>query len=145
MKHSFCLIIVFLFLCAHAGAQSLKSKDRLAILDVMDRQEKAWNEGDLAAFMNGYWENDSLRFIGKSGITYGWKPTLANYQRSYPDKAAMGKLEFTILRIEAVGKSVAYVTGAWHLLREKDDPKGYFTLLWRKIKGQWVIVADHSS
>ena len=145
MKHKHYLAILLLFLSISGWTQTLKSKDRTAILEVLAKQEAAWNAGNLEAFMQGYWEDDSLRFIGKSGITYGWKSTLANYQRSYPDKAAMGKLEFKILRIEGMGKSAAHVTGAWHLVREKDEPKGYFTLLWRKIKGKWVIVADHSS
>jgi hypothetical protein len=86
-----------------------------------------------------------MRFNGKSGITNGWNQTLANYQRGYPDKAAMGKLEFTILKVEGLGKKAAHVTGAWKLIREKDTPGGYFTLLWKKINGEWVIVADHSS
>ncbi len=141
--------IVFLMIacCINSLAlsQTLRTKDREAILAVMEQQESAWNKGDLEGFMKGYWDSDSLRFIGKSGITYGWKPTLANYQRGYPDRAAMGKLKFTILRVESLGKDVAHVTGAWLLTREKDAPSGYFTLLWRKIKGQWVIVADHSS
>lgn len=128
-----------------AWSQSLKPNDRNAILEIMAHQETAWNTGDLEGFMKGYWESDSLRFIGKSGITFGWKPTLANYQRSYPDRAAMGQLHFTILRVESTGKHTAFVTGAWKLVREKDTPQGYFTLLWRKIDGKWVIVADHSS
>jgi hypothetical protein len=127
------------------SAQGIKPKDKSAILEIMASQEMSWNKGDLEGFMNGYWRSDSLRFIGKSGITYGWQPTLANYQRSYPDKAAMGKLKFTILRVESLGKGVAHVTGAWLLTREKDAPQGYFTLLWRKINSEWVIVADHSS
>jgi hypothetical protein len=128
-----------------SGSDGMKPRDRASILSVMAAQEKAWNSGDLEGFMKGYWESDSFRFIGKSGITYGWKQTLANYQRSYPDKAAMGKLEFTILKVEALGKKAAHVTGAWKLIREKDTPAGYFTLLWKKMGGEWVIVADHSS
>lgn len=140
--------IFFVLTCATVlvlSAQGIKPKDKSAILEIMASQEMSWNKGDLEGFMNGYWRSDSLRFIGKSGITYGWQPTLANYQRSYPDKAAMGKLKFTILRVESLGKGVAHVTGAWLLTREKDAPQGYFTLLWRKINGEWVIVADHSS
>jgi ketosteroid isomerase-like protein len=128
-----------------AVAQRLRDSDRDKILSVMAAQEAAWNSGDLDGFMEGYWQDDSLRFIGKSGITYGWQPTLDNYRKGYPDKAAMGKLTFTILRVEALGKDVAHVTGRWHLQRQADAPQGYFTLLWRKIGGQWVIVADHSS
>lgn len=136
-----CLAMVWL----STWGQKLKTKDSDAILKVMALQEAAWNQGDLKTFMEGYWKSDSLRFIGKSGITYGWQKTLSNYEKGYPDKAAMGKLRFTILRVESLGKNVAHVTGAWELTREKDKPGGYFTLLWRKIDGDWVIVADHSS
>ncbi|MBK9451778.1 MAG: DUF4440 domain-containing protein [Bacteroidetes bacterium] len=144
MKGSIFFVLTFATVLV-LSAQGIKPKDKSAILEIMASQEMSWNKGDLEGFMNGYWRSDSLRFIGKSGITYGWQPTLANYQRSYPDKAAMGKLKFTILRVESLGKGVAHVTGAWLLTREKDAPQGYFTLLWRKINGEWVIVADHSS
>jgi ketosteroid isomerase-like protein len=128
----FCII-----LCHRVAGQrpSGTAKDRAAILQIMADQETAWNNGDLEGFMAGYWQDDSLRFIGKSGITYGWKATLANYQKGYPDKAAMGKLTFTILRVERLGRHE----------RAQDEPQGYFTLLWRKVDGKWVIVADHSS
>ena len=70
---------------------SAQSKDETAIRQILDTQTKAWNKGDLDGFMKGYWENDSLMFIGKSGVTYGWKNTLENYKKGYPDTAAMGK------------------------------------------------------
>lgn len=111
----------------------------------MAQQELAWNRGDLEGFMKGYWYSDSLRFIGSRGLTYGWKNTLQNYQNSYPDKDAMGTLVFTILSVEILSKKSAFVVGKWHLARENGDLSGHYTLLWRKIKGVWVIVADHSS
>jgi ketosteroid isomerase-like protein len=127
-------------------AQKISLKDEKSIRQVLARQVEAWNKGDLEQFMEGYWKSDSLRFIGKSGVTYGWKATLANYQKSYPDKATMGTLRFEILHIEAVGKEAAFVVGKWYLQRpEKGDISGHFSLLWRKIKGNWVICTDHSS
>ena len=33
-------------------------------------------------------------FVGSQGITYGWKATLENYKKGYPDRATMGKLKF---------------------------------------------------
>ena len=95
--------------------------------------------------MKGYWENDSLRFIGKSGITYGWNNTLANYKRGYPDTAAMGKLQFTILVVKKLSSRYYEVVGKWYLKRSIGDASGHYTLLLRKIKGSWVIVSDHSS
>jgi ketosteroid isomerase-like protein len=108
-------------------------------------QTQAWNQGNLEDFMAGYWKSDSLKFIGKSGITYGWQATLNNYKKSYPDKAAMGILTFEIISVEKTSNKTAFVIGKWKLKRQNDEPKGYFTLFWRKIKGKWFIVADHSS
>ncbi|MFN4256584.1 MAG: YybH family protein [Saprospiraceae bacterium] len=115
------------------------------IRQIMAAQEAAWNRGDLAAFMQGYWQSDSLRFIGSRGLTYGWQTTLNNYRKSYPDPETMGQLKFTILSVEQLAPTSAFVIGKWHLARTKGDLEGHYTLLWRKINGQWVIVADHSS
>jgi len=35
--------------------------------------------------------------------------------------------------------------GKWHLTRSIGDVGGHFTLLFKKVKNRWVIVADHSS
>ena len=138
------LPFLFVFLCMYSGI-SAQSKSEQKILDVLENQENAGNTGDLDKFMIGYWESDSLMFIGKSGLTYGYNNTLKNYKRSYPDKAAMGKLEFTILKMEKLGSKNYLVVGKWLLTRKEDAPNGHFSLIWRKIKGEWVIVADHSS
>lgn len=116
-----------------------------AIRSVMRSQQEAWNAGDLRGFMNGYWENDSLVFIGGRGLSKGWDAALSNYQRSYPDQQAMGKLQFTHEIIEPVGDRHAFVVGRWELFRDSDTLSGHYSLLWKLISGKWVIVADHSS
>lgn len=119
---------------------------RRAIGQVLSTQTAAWNRGDVAGFMQGYWQNDSLVFIGKKGLTYGWQPTLDNYRRSYPDAAAMGQLDFSNLRIQLLAPDAAQVVGHWHLARPAaGDLQGHFLLVFRRVQGQWVIVADHSS
>ena len=84
-------------------------------------------------------------FIGKSGVTRGWQHTLNNYKKGYPDTAAMGKLSFDIIKVEKLSKKHYWVAGKWMLRRANDAPSGHYMLLLRKIRGQWVIVADHSS
>lgn len=121
-----------------------QSIDREEILNVMNLQELAWNKGDIDQFMEGYWKSDSLMFIGKNGIKYGWQTTLDNYKNSYPDKAAMGELNFEILKLDVNGLS-AYMLGKWKLVREEDTPNGYFTLYWKKIEDKWIITIDHTS
>ncbi len=139
-------IAMFCLGCMLATGVFAQSKaDRQAILDVLEKQRGAWNKGDVEAYMQGYWKNDSLLFVGKSGPTYGWQQTLDNYKRGYPDKSAMGFLTFGIKKVDFLAKDRAFVLGSWNLKREKDEPKGYFTLLLRKINGQWKVVVDHSS
>lgn len=118
---------------------------RSAIEKIMHEQELAWNKGDIDGFMLSYWNNDSLKFIGKNGIKYGWKNTLDNYKKSYPDKATMGELAFSIISVEQLSENSCYVIGKWNLKREKGDIGGYYTLLWKKINDKWVIVIDHTS
>ncbi|MEI7472157.1 MAG: DUF4440 domain-containing protein [Chitinophagaceae bacterium] len=120
-------------------------KDAAAIRYVLATQNKAWNEGNTAAFMEGYWKSDSLMFIGKSGITYGWQNTLNNYKKNYPDTASMGKLIFNILEVKKLSNLFYHVVGKWYLQRSIGDISGHFTLLFEKIKGVWVIIKDHSS
>ena len=122
-----------------------QSQDEIAVRNVLSTQNAAWNRGDIDAFMIGYWENDSLMFIGKSGVTYGYKNTLANYKKNYPDTTVMGKLTFTLINVKQLSPEYFHVTGKYHLTRTIGDASGHFTLVFRKIKGKWVIISDHSS
>src|ERR1700741_5052601 len=98
-----------------------QTKDETEVRNVLAKQNAAWNRGDKEAFMKGYWENDSLMFIGKSGVTYGWTNTLNNYKKGYPDTAAMGKLQFTIITVKPLSKKYYHVVGKWHLKRSIGD------------------------
>jgi len=140
MKRVFPLVL-FLLIALPGFAQ----KAEKSIRAIMQTQEDAWNRGDLEAFMDSYWHSDSLKFIGSRGLTYGWQQTLDNYKKGYPDRDAMGTLKFTILSVEQLSSKSAFVIGKWHLARKAGDLSGHYTLLWKKIKGKWVIVADHSS
>ncbi len=125
--------------------KKLFSEDKSAILQVLKKQELAWNKGDIDTFMEGYWKSDSLTFIGRSGIKYGWNETLINYKKSYPNTEVMGKLSFDVKSLEMIKKDRAFIIGKYTLKRKEDQPTGYFTLLWSKIKGQWYIISDHTS
>jgi len=144
MKKLLLLFTLMLFTMSTYSQEDVKG----IITKIMNDQEAAWNKGDIDGFMSAYWKSDSLKFIGKNGITYGWQNTLDNYKKSYPDKATMGTLDFTIISIDEVSSSTAFVVGKWHLKRDKSDKGdvgGYFTLVWRKTETRWVITLDHTS
>ncbi len=138
-------IIIILLLAISFGANAQKPTEKQAVLNLLEQQRLDWNKGDVEAYMQGYWKSDSLLFVGKSGPTYGWQKTLENYKKGYPDKATMGHLTFGIKKIEFLTKQTAFVLGSWNVKQEKGELKGYFTLLLRKINGEWKVVVDHSS
>ncbi|OON67544.1 YybH family protein [Hymenobacter sp. CRA2] len=122
------------------------ASEEAKIRAVLSTQAAAWSRGDLPGYMDGYWHSDSLLFIGKNGPQRGWQRTLDNYQRSYSTATVMGQLDFSQLQITPLSPAAAHVVGHWHLARPQiGDLQGWFTLLFRKIDGKWVIVADHSS
>jgi len=131
-------IMVVSVICLHA-------QDKQAVLNVLEKQQTAWNNGDIDGYMQGYWKSDSLVFVGSTAPVHGWQSTLDRYKKHYPDKAAMGQLTFTILKVDVLDGTNAFVLGGWNLKREKDAPGGYFTLWFKKIDGVWVIVCDHTS
>lgn len=140
-------LAAFLLLIAtspFAQSDAQKTKSAAEIKAVMDKQAIDWNRGNIPAFMEGYWKSDQLTFVS-TRVTKGWQPTLDNYKKSYPDKAAMGTLTFSDLEITVVSKDAAVVLGSWSLQREKDKPGGKFTLIFRKFKEGWRIVHDHTS
>jgi ketosteroid isomerase-like protein len=139
------VIYLLLLTFALSTTISAQSKDEQIIRTLIEEQRLAWNTGDKEKFMQTYWQSDSLMFIGKSGITYGWQKTLDNYKKGYPDTAAMGKLDFDLLEVKRLSVMYFFVVGKWHLTRSIGDVGGHFTLLFKKVKNKWVIVADHSS
>jgi ketosteroid isomerase-like protein len=116
-----------------------------AIRKVMADQAEAWNRGSVDDFMKGYWNDDSLIFVGQSGLTYGYRQTLANYKKHYDTPEKMGKLFFTLLSIKELSPGYCLVLGKWLLKRQAGDVGGIYSLLFRKINGQWLIVVDHTS
>lgn len=147
MRTLLILAFVFVFLAAPLFAQSKKESKAIeqSIIAVMTNQVSAWNAGDLETFMIGYWNSDQLVFVSGDKITRGWQATLDNYKKTYDSKAKMGTLTFSELEVTVFSKDAAAVLGSWSLAREKDNPKGKFTLLFRKVKGNWRIVHDHTS
>lgn len=140
MKKTLLLLCLLLTIICQA-----QKNEETVIRSLLHLQTQAWNRGDLDGFMQTYWHSDSLMFVGKGGVTRGWQNTLDHYKKSYPGKEAMGQLSFDIIQIKKISKDHFYVTGKWMLQRKSDDLSGHYTLLIKQIKGQWKIIADHSS
>ena len=136
------ILLIAVFFTVSTFAQN---KDLIKIEQILQQQANDWNNGDIDAFMTAYWKSDKLQFGGGRGLTFGWQATLDNYKKGYPNKDAMGKLTFTLKSKEKLSRKTAMIVGKWELERATDHPNGHFMLIWKKMKGEWVIVADHTS
>lgn len=146
------VIIAIAFVFSVAGQKHLlatpadgRSDDQAAIKAVLNAQMAAWNRGNVDAFLAGYWHSPELSFSGSGGVTRGWGGVMARYKKNYPDRAAMGQLDFSDLEFRFLGPDAALVLGQWHLKREKDDVGGVFTLVWQRFPKGWKIIHDHTS
>ena len=122
-----------------------RDADTRAMNNVLSAQQAAWNRGDVDAFLVGYWRSPELTFSGSNGVSRGWDGVLARYKKSYPDRAAMGQLDFSGLEFRFLGPDAALVLGQWHLKREGGDIGGVFSLVWQKFPEGWKITHDHTS
>lgn len=132
------------------GTPSFAQRDaaagpQAAIEEVLETQRQAWNDGDIEAFLEAYWKNEGLSFSSGGETRRGFRATRDRYLATYPDRQAMGTLEFSALEISPLGDDVALVLGEWDLARDAGAVGGNFSLVMRRIDGRWLIVHDHTS
>lgn len=140
-------ILLFLSIIGFVGVSQeihINHKNK-EIIDVLQLQEDAWNKGDLDGFMKHYWKDENLKFVSKNGIRKGWQAVYDSYQKNYASKGEMGKLNFKILSINRIDRNNSIVNGNWKVENKSGVHEGYFTLWFKKLKGSWVIVMDHTS
>jgi ketosteroid isomerase-like protein len=147
MKYVFTILVASIILftsCATQVGQN-DSTQVDAVITALNVQEECWNNGDIDGFMNGYWSDDSLMFVSGDNVAYGWQKVLDNYKQKYHSPELMGKLIFDVVKTDQLSADAIMVIGSWKLERESVDIQGKFSLLWRKINGEWKIVIDHTS
>ncbi|MFN2384335.1 MAG: nuclear transport factor 2 family protein [Gemmatimonadota bacterium] len=116
-----------------------------AVVEVLDDQVAVWNRGDIEAFMQGYWESPELVFTSGGHVQRGWRTTLERYRATYgSSRESMGTLSFHHLEVHSLADDVAWALGRW-ALRGREDMGGVFTLVLRRIDGDWRIIHDHTS
>ncbi len=119
---------------------------RSEVDSVLTAQAGAWNRGDVAGYMEGYWNSDSLLFTSGGTVRRGWKATLDAYAAKYDTPEKMGRLEFSTMEFHLTAPGAAWVFGRWELNRAGDRPGGVFTVVLKEFPGVgWRIVHDHTS
>ena len=151
MKNRITFLIFSVFFIFSIQGQKMDSSPKTyesskkEITTMMLQQAKDWSKGDIEAFMQGYIKSESLKFVGSRGLTYGWQQTFENYKKNYPTKEHTGTLTFKLLEFDQLADDVFLVIGEFHLKRTVGDANGMFSIILKRIKGEWKIIADHSS
>ena len=145
MKTLLSIFFMFLFSGILFSQQKINIGDSLEIRNILYKQQRDWNRGDIDAFMEGYLKSQSLVFSGSNGPIYGWEATRNRYKKTYSNRKKMGKLKFDILNMIGLSTNIIQLQGKFYLTRNIGDASGYFTLNWIKVKNQWYIISDHTS
>lgn len=116
-----------------------------AVRALLEAQRLAWNDGDLEAFVEGYWASPDVVFASKDGVRLGAEDLLARYRERYPDRVAMGELRFDPPRLSDLGDDHVLAEGAWALRRDDGPRSGRYVLVLRRIDDAWRIVLDYTT
>ena len=138
------LLVIFM-IAPGVGLQSQVPEG--AIRKVLDSQVAAWNNGNLEEFMTGYWQSPELSFFSGGRKLKGWDATIDRYRKNYQsDGREMGKLTFSELDVQMIGRDAAFVRGRFELVyKDGSKPTGIFTLVFRRFEDGWKIIHDHTS
>jgi uncharacterized protein (TIGR02246 family) len=140
------LITCCILLAAVVRATPEQSPNPVAeIQSVLREQQQAWNRGDIDGFMNGYARSPSTVFVSGDEARRGWETVRERYRQKYSDHSKMGTLTFSDVEITPLSADAAVVLGRWRLERANDEPRGRFTLIFKRLPEGWRIVHDHTS
>jgi uncharacterized protein (TIGR02246 family) len=118
---------------------------RAAILQVIERMEAAWNDGDFRGYMAGF-KNPDVVFVSGGKFQQGWQGTLDHYIRDYGGSAERrGHLHFYNMKVDLLAPDAAMLIGQYRLDRGSRVTEGVNTRLFRKIHGRWLITMNHVS
>lgn len=115
-----------------------------AIKLALEAQAAAWNDGDLAAFMEYYRRSPDFTFVSGSEVTRGWEAMYRRYRSRYGDGPDLGNLGFSDLEIRMLTQDIAIVIGRYAYARDANTANGAFSLVMQRFDGVWRIVHDHT-
>lgn len=117
------------------------------VIAVLEKQQEAWNRGDLDGFLEGYEKSPEITFVGRT-VSRGFDGLRQRYQNTYGSAEKMGKLTFSELEFRPLAPDAAFVIGRFSLARTEAGggaSTGRFTVILQKTPAGWKMVHDHTS
>ena len=135
------LLLLLLFCSKHFPDENIITTK---LLEIIEAQEQAWNEGSIEGFMAYYWNSEDFVFQSGNQRVRGWQALLERYKKNYAGEK-MGTLDFTDIEVRVLTENLAYVLGRWQVTRNDTTNQGLFTILFKQLPEGWRIINDHSS
>jgi len=131
---------------AEARAQAVSADLTATVRSGLEASAAGWNRGDLDAFMDVYLDSPTTTYVGGSGLRRGFAAIRSRYEPLFEPGAGRDSLRFEDLEVRRLDEDAAAGIARWILHREgRVTESGFFTLVLRRIDGEWKIVHDHSS
>lgn len=141
------LIACVLLFSAPAMARSIPAT-QVAVEAAMADSAEGWNSGDLAGFMAIYSDAPDTSFVTKTGVLRGKAVMAERYRTKYDfaNAAKRGVLGFATLDFRLLDPGHALYIGRYTLTAADGSVQsGMTSLVFRKERVGWRIIADHSS
>ncbi|MDX5984828.1 YybH family protein [Sphingomonas echinoides] len=150
MRFAFGLLLIAtpLAVQARAPVPVTQPSPQAGVEAAMADSAAGWNAGDLARFMAVYSDDSDTSFVTKTGVLRGKAVMAERYRTKYDfaNAAKRGALSFETLDFRLLDPAHALYIGRF-TLRGGDGSvqSGMTSLVFRKERGGWRIIADHSS
>jgi len=123
------------------------TKQQLDVTKVILAQQAAWNTGDLDRYISFYKDaNDTEAIL--AGPVHGLADIRKAFHINFPNRDAMGAIEDSEVTVRSLGDNFAFVTGKYHLMRNKKsggDAFGTFTQIFEKTAAGWQIIFSENT
>ncbi len=123
------------------------TREQLDVTKVVLAQERAWNQGDLDAYLKTYKEAPETEAI-LNGPVHGFEAIRNAMHTSFPSRDSMGTLEQSAVEVKELGPNFALALGHYRLLRSRKnggDAEGIFTEIFEKTDAGWKLVFSENT
>ena len=133
--------------CATPHGSGANGDLRAEFSSMLERSARAWNRGDLDAFMADYLDSSRTTYVGRRGVVLRGRAAIRErYAPVFAPGGVRDSLSFEGLQVDSLAPGVAHVL-AYYVLSRGDSTvaRGPTSLVMLRVGGSWRIVHDHSS
>ena len=153
MRHTLATLAVATFAAVtactprHVERPTAAERDTLAreVTAMLSTSAKAWNRGDIDAFMTDYYPGERTSYVTSRGVIHDPARIRERYAPRFAPGGVHDSLSFEDVEVDPLAPGVVHVL-AWYVLSRGDSTvaRGPTSLVMLRHDGRLRIVHDHS-